>query len=67
MQKKRPWFQIHLSTAILLMLVAGALMWANIKGREKVIRYADVGEVAESDHHYSEYGWPFKLLPAQFL
>ena len=26
---KRPWFQIHLSTAIVLMFVASGLMWAN--------------------------------------
>ncbi|MGD0091197.1 MAG: hypothetical protein ABSE73_14870 [Planctomycetota bacterium] len=28
-KKKRPWFQYHLSTAIVLMFVAGGLMWAN--------------------------------------
>ena len=28
--KKRRWFQIHLSTAILLMLAASALMWLNL-------------------------------------
>ena len=27
----RRWFQIHLSTAIVLMFVAGALMWANFR------------------------------------
>ena len=28
--KKRRWFQIHLSTAVVLMFVAGGLMWANV-------------------------------------
>jgi hypothetical protein len=28
---KRRWFQIHLSTAIMLMFVAGALMWQNFR------------------------------------
>lgn len=28
--KKRPWFQLHLSTCVVLMVVAGALMWANL-------------------------------------
>ena len=27
---RRAWFQLHLSTAILLMFVAGGLVWANI-------------------------------------
>ena len=30
---RRPWFQIHLSTAIVLMFVAGGLVWANIRPR----------------------------------
>ncbi len=29
-KKKQPWFQIHLSTAVVLALAAGLLMWANI-------------------------------------
>ncbi|MCY3021957.1 MAG: hypothetical protein NTW87_23340 [Planctomycetota bacterium] len=28
--KKRTWFQFHLSTAVVLMFVAGGLMWANL-------------------------------------
>ena len=28
---KRPWFQIHLSTAVVLMVVAGILLWATEK------------------------------------
>jgi len=28
-EKKRRWFRIHLSTAIVLMFVAGAVLWAN--------------------------------------
>ena len=38
-------FQIHLSTAIVMMFVAGALMWANAPGR----RYDSVP------------GWPFPV------
>jgi len=30
-EKKRPWFQYHLSTAILLMFVAGGLLWVNLR------------------------------------
>jgi hypothetical protein len=28
---KRPWFQFHLSTAIVLVFVAGGLIWANMR------------------------------------
>lgn len=31
--KKRPWFRLHLSTCVMLMVVAGALVWANTKLR----------------------------------
>jgi len=34
--KPRPWFRFHLSTAIVLMFVAGVLVWANVTGREDV-------------------------------
>jgi hypothetical protein len=30
---KRPWFQYHLSTAIILMFVAGGLLWLNLTER----------------------------------
>jgi hypothetical protein len=30
---RRPWFQIHLSTAIVLMFGAGALLWLNMRTR----------------------------------
>jgi len=31
--RRRRWFQFHLATALLLTLVAGALLWANIRSR----------------------------------
>ena len=31
---RRAWFQLHLSTAIVLMFVAGGLLWANIRVQE---------------------------------
>lgn len=30
MRSTRPWFQFHLTTAIVLMFVAGGLLWANL-------------------------------------
>ncbi|MCY3018477.1 MAG: hypothetical protein NTW87_05535 [Planctomycetota bacterium] len=32
--KKRPWLQFHLSTAVVLMFVAGGLLWANTVPRD---------------------------------
>ncbi len=29
--KKRPWFQFHLSTAVVLMFVAAGLLWLNMR------------------------------------
>ena len=37
--KKRPWFQIHLSTAIVLMVMAGLLVWANVRPIEVIETY----------------------------
>ena len=42
---KRRWFQIHLSTAIVLMFVAGGLVWLNV--RQHTVNFSVI-----------EYGWP---------
>ena len=41
---KRPWFQIHLSTAIVLMFVAGIIIWRNVENHRMV--------------SWKEWGWP---------
>lgn len=46
---KRAWFQIHLSTAIVLMFVAGGLMWAN-------------STVAMRFRYERVYGFPFPAI-----
>jgi len=33
-EPKRRWFQIHLSTAVVLMFVAGGMLWSNLRERE---------------------------------
>ena len=43
-------FQIHLSTAIVLMLMAGGLIWANIASRVSNLPYAA---------KMKEWGWPW--------
>ena len=40
--RKRPWFQFHLSTAIVLMFVAGGILWANLQERIVYEFYADL-------------------------
>ena len=41
LKKQRPWFQIHLSTAISMMFVAGGLILANTNTRE----HSELGNV----------------------
>jgi len=62
LKKKRPWFQFHLSTAVVLMFVAGGLMCANIEGRRGTFYV----EAHKDGHEYNKmvahlYGWPFVL------
>jgi hypothetical protein len=49
----RKWFQIHLSTAVVLMFVAGCLMWVNFHSSDAVSK-SDFGI------HWTEIrsGWP---------
>ena len=55
--KPRRWFQLHLSTCVALMFVAGAYMWVNTWNAQ---------EIWCPDHHGRsnwvvsyEFGWPF--------
>ena len=59
-------FQIHLSTAIMLMFVAGLLLWANLRHRtESVVlewQRLPVEETSETlfgDPIYDLFGWPY--------
>ena len=55
--KKRPWLQLHLSTAIVLMFVAGGIIGANVNGlRGKFIVEGFDGQNAEVTQ---VRGWPF--------
>jgi len=58
--KKRRWFQVHLSTAVLLMLTSGFLFWANLS-TTAVNKYA---ESIDYDGHHETSGWPFE---AQYI
>lgn len=49
---KRQWFQIHISTIVVLMFVAGVLIWANV-----------VGQISSgSEHIFVRYGRPWDAV-----
>jgi hypothetical protein len=54
---RRARFQVHLSTAIVLMFVSGALMWANTNPRITLRFYPGMSVCS----HY-DYGWPFEAF-----
>ena len=58
---KRRWFQIHLSTAVVLMFVAGGLMWANLRARKVEWDGSNIGYVATRSPAF-DYGWPQVIL-----
>ena len=67
--KKRPWFQYHLSTAVVLMFVAGGLMWANMTPERKVYDQVEycIAPGATSAQYTGRtratayvWGWPYE-------
>lgn len=55
--KNRPWFQLHLSTCVVLMFVAGLVTWANIEG------LGDNGWISSRARDFKnpqieKFGWP---------
>lgn len=57
---KRPWFQFHLSTAIILMFVAAGLLWLNLNppGGERWLPGFYVG-LLEPGYWSVARGWPY--------
>ncbi len=50
---KRPWFQIHLSTVVVMTVVAGILIWANMRHwADRNYMHAMMGIPAKA------FGWP---------
>jgi len=50
---KRRWFQIHLSTAIVMMFVASGLLYLNLSGSMNIIGTHPLGRIGIIDQ-----GWP---------
>src|SRR5579862_7759084 len=53
-------FQIHLSTAIVLMFVAGVLIWANTREHTRSADYTEEGPTNYLHVIIKAYGWPFE-------
>ena len=56
-EKKRRWFQIHLSTAIVMMFVAGTMMWINFRLAGSYVRTEGNINWLESTS-----GWPVAIV-----
>src|SRR5690349_20011862 len=56
-------FQIHLSTAIVMMFVAGGMIYANSidRGPYESRKYSG-GQSVEFSECVSSYGWPFRFI-----
>ena len=51
-------FQIHLSTSVVLMFVAGGLIWANVKQETETFSIQVMSPTAEWISNVRKYGWP---------
>jgi hypothetical protein len=61
-QSRRKRFQIHLSTAVLLMLAAGAIVWANVKERPWGERFIIRGWPLDWMEYWGMSGKDYSLL-----
>jgi len=62
--RKRAWLQFHLSTAILMMFVAGGLLWANLYTYESSLWPGECVDPPEGAGYvppivWPAHGWPF--------
>ena len=52
-------FQFHLSTAVMMMFVAAALLWLNLASGVKKVQ---VGGAPDEWYIHKRYGWPFRVV-----
>jgi hypothetical protein len=60
---KRRWYQIHLSTAIVMIFVAGGLLWGNLAisvTKDPLYELFKGNEDDLRDHRIVEAGWPMR-------
>ena len=61
---RRSRFQIHLSTAIVMMFAAGALIWANVRTEKERYDALSIALFQPTSEYngYELYGWPIKAI-----
>jgi hypothetical protein len=62
---RRRRFQVHLSTAVVLMFVAGGLLWINAADKFDGMEFEvlNTGEVVSiPDNRFASHGWPFVAI-----
>ncbi|MCK6474725.1 MAG: hypothetical protein L6R28_23640 [Planctomycetes bacterium] len=58
-KRKRAWFQLHLSTCVALMCVAGVLVWVNVVPHERQLpNQPRKGQEPPYDVRVVSHGWP---------
>jgi len=68
MSSERNWPKLHLSTALILLLVAGGLLWANLTPRFEIIEVPATDAMLVSPYEHGrivtivEYGWPCDVV-----
>ncbi|MCY3021414.1 MAG: hypothetical protein NTW87_20560 [Planctomycetota bacterium] len=62
--KRRPWFQFHLSTAIVLMFVAAGLLWLNIRVHTTIAAGKQMWDDRECAvvRTWPSLGWPRSVV-----
>ena len=58
--KKRRWFQIHLSTAVVLMITSGVLLWANLTTEPEVEMWSVSRNMTNWHTIIRGRGWPIR-------
>ena len=58
--KKRPWFQYHLSTAVVLTFVASGLLWADLQQQVQAEVFVS-GPASYQVIRTRSFGWPFRF------
>src|SRR5437762_2894418 len=62
---RRPWFQIHLSTTVIMMLTAGVLLGLNLSDHTPHVTQSP-SQLPEEIYFLGGRGWPFSVQQGAF-
>lgn len=65
-QKRRPWYRLHRSTAVVLLLVVGAMVLVNVPGRRRVTKFRPFHRYLTIDEEL-HHGWPSVYLRREYV